>query len=290
MYYISVLIAVLLISSAVVIVHLVESTLADRSLRRGWQVSAGFLVVAALIQLYLCMVNPVSMSSLVSTLIPLLLSVVVLAYFILLKKTINYLTEINTISGIVIRDPVSGVFNRAYLEQRLDTEVARCHRYGSPLAVVAVEIVDYLLLNDEYGHQGSAIATSKLAKRLTTLLRETDVVASFSVGRFVLVLPDTPEGNLDGLVDRLRGAINEMVIIDGGGLEPSVKINVTFGTSHCELSTRDGRELLDKAFFSISGESPFDYVTEPEFIQTGDTAAVNGEFYNVSKQRSENVA
>ncbi len=290
MYFISVLIAVLLIGSAVAIVHLVESTLADRRLRRGWQATAAFLVIAAFIELYLCIVNPVSMSSLVAMFIPLVLSVAVLVYFILLKKTINYLTEINTISGIIVRDPVSGVFNRAYLEQRLDTEVARCHRYGSPLAVVAVEIVDFLLLNDEYGHQGSAIATSKLAKRLTVLLRETDVVANFSAGQFVLVLPDTPEGNLDGLVDRLRGAINEMVIIDGGGVEPSVKLNVTFGTSHCELSTRDGRELIDKAFYSISGESPFDYVTEPDFIQTGATAAVNGAFYNVSNQCGENVA
>lgn len=236
--------------------------MADRTVRRGWQVSASFTGIVAIVQLYYCLFENRESSAFDENSVLLVLSAVLVINVFLLRKTIDYIKEVNTINGINIFDPVSGVFNRIYLEQRLDAEVARCHRYGSPLGVVSVEIKDFIQLNDEYGHQGSAIASTKIAKRLKSLLRETDVVASYSAGRFVLVLPDTPEGSLAGLINRLRSAIDGLVVIDGAGVEKSVKVNVIFGTSHCELKTRNGHELIHKAFSSSSEESPYDYLTE----------------------------
>ncbi len=262
MNFFCLLAAALLFASSITVVKTARSTLADRAIRRGWQASAVVTGLVACLLLH----NQLFSNEVDTTLFlggcMFILSAVVAINVLLLKKTIEYIKEVNTISGITVLDPVSGVFNRLYLEQRLNTEVARCHRYGSPLGVVSVEIKDFILLNDEYGHQGSAIAASKIAKRLKVLLRETDVVASFSAGRFVLVLPDTPEGSLTGLVNRLRSSIDGMVVIDGGGVESSVKINVNFGSSHCELKTRNGQELINEAFSSSGQESPYDYLTE----------------------------
>lgn len=262
------MVASLLLFSAVVIVRIVKSTIADRSIRRGWQLNAVVIAFVAAFELYYCLFNHGTELTLIHSFIPVVLSGLLVTGALLLKKTIEYLKEVNTINGIKVYDPVSGAFNRIYLEQRLDTEVARCHRYGSPLGVVAVEIKDFIQLNDEYGHQGSSIASNKIARRLKTLLRETDVVASFSAGRFVLVLPDTPEGSLAGLVNRLRSAIDGMIVIDGAGKENSVKVNVLFGTSYCELKTRNGQELIHKAFSSSGQESPYDYLTGPVANET----------------------
>lgn len=253
----------LLLFSAIATVKIVRETLAARSMRRSWQVSALVTGVVAFVLLYFGLFGGGVESAFIQSSALVILSAVLVVNAFLLRKTMEYIKEVNAINGITVIDPVSGVFNRIYLEQRLDTEVARCHRYGSPLGVVTVEIKDFIQLNDEYGHQGSAIATSKIAKRLKSLLRETDVVASFSAGRFVLILPDTPEGSLSGLVNRLRSAIDGLVVIDGAGIENSVKVNVIFGTSHCELKTRNGQELIHKAFSSSNQESPYDYLTEP---------------------------
>lgn len=263
MQLIPVLAAGLLLYSISVTLRVIKSNIADRALCRNWQISAGVLGLLAFLQIVYAVVDSNAVSATGEKILLLILCGVIVVNAFLLKRTVAYVKEVNTIKGVNVYDPVSGVFNRVYLEQRLDTEVARCHRYGSPLGVVTVEIVDFIQLNDEYGHQGSAIAVSKIAKRLKALLRETDVVASISAGRFVLVLPDTPEGSLHGLVSRLRSAIDGLVVIDGAGVEKSVKANVIFGTSHCELKTRSGQELIHKAFSSVSQESPYNYLTEP---------------------------
>ena len=260
MQVICLLIAVLLMASAIVTFRIVKSAVGDRRIRHAWQMCSLAIGVIALCAVAFIVTGRAVDLTLLEVAVPIILSSILILNCYLLSSTFTYFKEVNTIKGINVYDPVSGVFNRIYLEQRLDSEVARCHRYGSPLAVVAVEIKDYLQLNDEYGHQGSAIATNKLAKRLKDLLRETDVVASFSAGRFVLVLPDTPEGSLAGLINRLRSAVDSMVVIDGAGVENSVKINVMFGTSHCELKTRNGQELIRKAFSLCSEESPFDFM------------------------------
>lgn len=260
MQLICLLVAALQLASAIVIFRIVKSTIGDRKIRQAWQACSLLMGGVALSFITFIVSGRAESISAAALFGPLILSFILILNCYLLNRTILYLKEVNTMKGINVFDPVSGVFNRVYLEQRLDSEVARCHRYGSPLAVVAVEIKDYILLNDEYGHQGSAIATSKLAKRLKDLLRETDVVASFSAGRFVLVLPDTPEGSLSGLVNRLRSAVDSMVVIDGAGVENSVKISVMFGASHCELKTRNGQELIHRAFSECSEESPFDFM------------------------------
>ncbi|MEM7260042.1 MAG: hypothetical protein AAF404_21930, partial [Pseudomonadota bacterium] len=56
----------------------------------------------------------------------------------LMFKTLEYIKGVNSISGINIVDDTTGAYNRTYLEQRLSNEVARCHRYGSPLSVVSM--------------------------------------------------------------------------------------------------------------------------------------------------------
>lgn len=247
------IVAGLLAFVATAIVPIAKSSLADRRLRRGWLLYAGTVFGVAILEVYLFFFGSDVSAMLNEDLVPLLLSLILVGHVFLLKKTFSYLSEVTSVKGTNIYDPVTQVFNRIYLEQRLDTEVARCHRYGSPLAVVVVEIRKFIQLNDEYGHQVSAIATTRLAKRLISLLRETDVVASFSAGKFALVLPDTPEGSLPGLVNRLRSAIDGLVVVDGAGIENSVRINVVFGTGCCELDTRNGKELMHKAILALEG-------------------------------------
>ena len=171
----------------------------------------------------------------------------------LMSKTLDFMQSVNTISGINIIDQTTGVYNQTYLEHRLSNEVARCHRYGSPLSVVSLSVVSFSALQEEYGHQAGGVTLRKVASKLVALLRETDVVTSIGNGRFVLILPDTPESSVDGLVTRLHGAIDGMEVINGAAKEKCVLINVKFGKSHCTLQTDDGKELIERA---VSHEAP----------------------------------
>lgn len=230
-----------------------KESVSDKRIRAFWKVLAAAMIAVVLLHALEFVVGREGGVLLFLKSVSIVLwGSILLGYSILFRVTLRYLRDLNKVDGLSIIDPVSGVYNRIYLEQRLNTEIARSQRYGSPLSVVTVEIMKFEKLNDEFGYQGSGIAIKKVAKKLTSLLRETDVVCSYGAGRFVLVLPDTPEGSIAGLINRLRSAIDGIVIIDGRGMEKSVSINVTFSYSHCDMKTDNSKALIDQAFESQS--------------------------------------
>jgi len=185
------------------------------------------------------------------------LSGVLLALALLSVHTIRTVKELYKLSGQEIWDPhLPSVHNRAYLEQRLDLEVYRSHRYGSPLTVVALDISGYYRFTAEYGHHAGKVAVEGLAQRLVASLRETDIVARLRDDTLVLVLPDTPESTVGALERRLRAELDKIPVLNTAKPESApVTINVNFGFSHCLLSTVDGSELLGAAVDNLRGRS-----------------------------------
>ncbi len=248
--------AALIMTASVMVYRVAKSTIADRRLRTLWAGTSATIAVLTIIALVSCvLLGPAAMSFL-QLAYPVATGIAILSYAILLIKTIEYFSNINSVNGIKIVDPLTGAYNQIYLEQRLSSEIARSHRYGSPLSVVSLSIDDFAGLQEEYGHQAGGIAVKKVAVKLADLLRETDVVTTSGNGRFILVLPDTPEGSVDGLITRLHSAIDGMEVIDGSGKERSVFISVKFGKSHCGLKTDGGQELIDRAIEREASPQP----------------------------------
>lgn len=249
----STLTLVMAITASTLCFSLARKWVADTSIRRLWVALSVALGVTAVLQLvyFLIASNPGVVAGTFSMMIIMVLMLFATA---LMFKTLSYIKAVNSINGVKIVDDTTGAYNRTYLEQRLSNEVARCHRYGSPLSVVSLSIIDFNGLQQEYGHQAGGIAQKKLATKLTyDLLRETDVVTCIEHGRFVLILPDTPESSVDGLITRLHGALDGMEVISGAAKEQSVVINVKFGKSHCSLQTDNSEELIER---SIESEMP----------------------------------
>lgn len=232
-----------------------RSLIADQTLRTywcSWAFGAGAVSVAVIGVLFMS-ADSISTALLASLL---LVSTFLLAVqSIIVNKSLRYIKSIHNVNGISIIDPLTGVYNRFYLEQRLDMEIARSHRYNTPLALVVAEIADFNYFKDEYGHQVGEIALQRLAEKLVSLLRETDVVVRFVDGQFVLLLPDTPEGSTQALVDRIDKAVSGLLVVAGAGVERSIRINVDFGLAHCVIDTRNSAELIDMAFKSVKTRS-----------------------------------
>ena len=239
--------AAFLIVASSIFITIARRFIADRRLKKLWIAISVVVVVVAITGVVVCFYVGAEVSTLLQQLFEVTASAAILAYAILMFGTIRYFSSINGVNGIKIVDPLSGAYNQIYLEQRLNNEIARSHRYGSPLSVLSISIIDFSNLQEEYGHQAGGIAVKKIASKLKVLLRETDIIATLGGSRFILVLPDTPEGSVDGLITRLHGAIDGMEIINGSGKEQSVVVNVKFGKSHCSLNTDNGQELIDRA-------------------------------------------
>ena len=87
-------------------------------------------------------------------------------------------------------DPLTGLYNRRYLERRLDDEAARVARYGGDFAVCMLDIDDFKAFNDRYGHMEGDRRLRQSARVLRAAIRRTDTAFRYGGEEFVLLLPE----------------------------------------------------------------------------------------------------
>lgn len=144
-----------------------------------------------------------------------------------LKK--NYRQSIS----MAITDNLTGLYNRHYLSQHLDSLVKDAHVTGKPLSLAMMDMDHFKLVNDTYGHQAGDEVLVELSRRITNSIRGSDLAARFGGEEFVIVMPDTPLANAKDVAERLRcfiefgpfliqshevGSINKTISIGMAGL------------------------------------------------------------------------
>jgi diguanylate cyclase (GGDEF)-like protein/PAS domain S-box-containing protein len=90
----------------------------------------------------------------------------------------------------VIRDPLTGLYNRRYLNETLDRELSRAQREGYPVSLVMVDIDSFKNVNDTYGHYAGDLVLVNLAELLTRQTRASDLVCRLGGDEFLLVFPN----------------------------------------------------------------------------------------------------
>ena len=107
-----------------------------------------------------------------------------------------------------IRDPLTGLYNRRFLEETLDREVARATRGKSALAVVMLDLDKFKLLNDTFGHSAGDVVLREVGHLLRENVRAADVACRYGGDEFIIVMPDTTLDNAarkgSMLLDMLR--------------------------------------------------------------------------------------
>jgi len=110
-------------------------------------------------------------------------------------------------------DGLTGVYNRRYFDEHLQTEWARAARVGSTLSVALVDVDFFKRYNDHYGHQaGDECLRRVSAEMKAALKRPTDVVARYGGEEFGLLLPDTDADGALYLANEIRQRLREAKI------------------------------------------------------------------------------
>lgn len=129
-----------------------------------------------------------------------------------------------------ITDPLTGLLNRRYLEERLAEELSRSQRYGYTTSFMMIDIDDFKYYNDRNGHQAGDRALEITAQCLKSSLRAADVAARYGGEEFCILLPQTTPLEAQVIAERIRRKI-ERQQFPHGYRQPGGSVTVSIGLS-----------------------------------------------------------
>ncbi len=109
-----------------------------------------------------------------------------------------------------ITDPLTGLLNRRYLEERLAEELERSKRHHFPMCFMMVDVDDFKLYNDRYGHQAGDLALEITAQCMKAVLRSADVASRYGGEEFSVLLPQTNLSEAHVIAERIRRRVEHM--------------------------------------------------------------------------------
>ncbi len=115
-----------------------------------------------------------------------------------------------------IRDPLTGLFNRRYLNETLERELARAARESYPVSFIMSDIDHFKTINDTYGHPVGDIILQNLAAELTSHARVGDIVCRHGGEEFLVILPGVSIDTAHQIAERSRISFQESHISYGG--------------------------------------------------------------------------
>lgn len=121
------------------------------------------------------------------------------------------------LSELATMDGLTGVYNRQYLEKKLEEEIAKARRYGDPLSMILLDIDQFKEVNDQFGHLVGDQVLKKTAEIIKSCLRTTDIVARFGGDEFVVILPRTDPEQLAFVRERLIITLKNLSVLDQSG-------------------------------------------------------------------------
>jgi len=133
------------------------------------------------------------------------------------------------IKALSVKDPLTKVYNRGYMDEKLVHEVKRSFRFERPISLIMLDIDHFKIINDTFGHLIGDRVLEECAKLMNTSVRkEIDWVARYGGEEFVIVLPETPLPGALVAAERFRSNLASYVV-DASGAELSV--TASFGVS-----------------------------------------------------------
>jgi diguanylate cyclase (GGDEF)-like protein len=175
-----------------------------------------------------------------------------------------------------IRDPLTSLYNRRYLEEMMDRETRRAIRADSGLGVLMLDLDHFKSFNDTFGHDAGDAVLRETASFLTKSVRAEDIVCRFGGEEFMILLPGADLATTKARAERIRSRVRDLTVVHDGQSLGTITVSVgvaeapEHGTSPQALiagadaalyrAKREGRDRVMIADAAVETDSHLDAV------------------------------
>ncbi len=150
-----------------------------------------------------------------------------------------------TLRRQAIRDPLTGLFNRRYMEESLERELRRAARKHTPIAVVMLDLDYFKRFNDTFGHEAGDAILRTFGQFLGDHIREGDIACRYGGEEFTLILPEATLDETRTRMDQLRNAFKQVHATSNG--HSFSNLSVSLGIAIFPEHGHTGEALLRSA-------------------------------------------
>jgi diguanylate cyclase (GGDEF)-like protein len=150
-------------------------------------------------------------------------------------------------------DRLTGLFNRNCFNDILSHLLALTQREDTELSLLFLDLDDFKLINDTYGHQIGDIVLNKLGKLLSSSIRQSDIALRYGGEEFVILMPNTDHKDALMLSNRIRQKVKNMLFVEDG---IKFHISISGGLAVYPIHAKTADELIysaDSALYRAKG-------------------------------------
>ena len=158
----------------------------------------------------------------------------------------------NVDSGIeaAVIDPLTGMYNRRYLNMHLNALCAKSYEYEKPLSVAMLDIDHFKSVNDTYGHDTGDVILKEVAARVKQNIRNFDLGVRTGGEEFVIVMPETDLGQAGAVAERIRQKIFEKPFYVQS-LDRELTVSCSFGAAKLNTQDENPEEVIKRADLAL---------------------------------------
>ncbi|RJQ55791.1 MAG: sensor domain-containing diguanylate cyclase [Nitrospiraceae bacterium] len=143
-----------------------------------------------------------------------------------------------------LKDGLTGIYNRRFLDEKLNEEFNRHKRYGGVFSVVMLDIDHFKSINDTYGHQCGDFILKSLSSRTSSLIRNVDFMVRYGGEEFCCLLPETKMHDALKVAERFRVAIEQQENNYDGKI---IKVTISLGVAEFRKEMESAYMMFKKA-------------------------------------------
>lgn len=150
------------------------------------------------------------------------------------------------VSDAAVRDPLTGLLNRRYFDEAVETAFATARRSGTPLSLIVLDLDRFSMVNNEHGHSVGDAVLRRVARAMSAAVRSGDTVARYGGEEFVIIAPGSTAEGAVAVAERVRAAV-ALPARASGTDGSAVPITVSAGVASLLGDELDGHALFRAA-------------------------------------------